>query len=163
MPSISQRIASAFAVLLGRYGDVTQMARDRERSRQSLYREAQRVIDAVDGTAARDRVAELEQQVARLQSQVDDLRGRLGRAVEMTPEKQAELAAKHEDLTKEAADLGVKGACGVPVLADGGVTAVLEFFTSELLQPDEPLMQALFQLGHHLGHVFDRSRAVAES
>ena len=30
--------------------------------------------------------------VARLQAQADDLRGHLGRAVEMTPEKQAELA-----------------------------------------------------------------------
>lgn len=92
MPTISQRIASAFAVLLGRYGEVTQMARDREQSRQSLYREAEQVIDAVDGATARARVAELEQQVDRLQSQVDDLQGRLGRAVEMTPEKQAELA-----------------------------------------------------------------------
>ena len=40
MPTIPQRIASAFAVLRGRYGDVTEMAKDREQSRQSLYREA---------------------------------------------------------------------------------------------------------------------------
>ncbi len=92
MPSIPQRIASTFAVLFGRYGDVSRLARDREQSRQSLYREAQQAIDAVDGTATRARIAELEQQVARLQGQVDDLRGRLGRAVEMTPQKQAELA-----------------------------------------------------------------------
>jgi signal transduction histidine kinase/CheY-like chemotaxis protein len=60
-----------------------------------------------------------------------------------------------------AADLGVKGACGVPVLAVGGVVAILEFFTSQSREPDEPLMQALFQLGIHLGHVFDRNGAVA--
>jgi hypothetical protein len=92
MPTIPQRIASAFVVLFGRYGDVTNLARDRERSRQSLYREAAQTIDAVDGTAAQARVAELEQQVARLHSQVLDLRRRLGRSVEMTPEKQAEVA-----------------------------------------------------------------------
>jgi hypothetical protein len=92
MPTIPQRIASAFAVLLGRYGDVTRMARERERSRQSLYREARQVIDAADGTAARDRATELERPVARLQDQVADLQARLGRAVELTPEKQAELA-----------------------------------------------------------------------
>jgi nucleotidyltransferase/DNA polymerase involved in DNA repair len=46
----------------------------------------------VDGTAVQARVAELEQQVAQLRSQVHDLQQRLGRAVEMTPEKQAELA-----------------------------------------------------------------------
>ena len=92
MSTITQRIASAFAILFGQYGDVTKMAHDRERSRQSLYREAQQAIDAVDGTAAQARVAELEQQVAQLRSQVHDLQRRLGRAVEMTPERQAELA-----------------------------------------------------------------------
>jgi PAS domain S-box-containing protein len=61
-----------------------------------------------------------------------------------------------------ATELGVKGACGVPVLAVAGVVAVLEFFTSESLEPDEPLMQALFQLGIQLGHVFDRKQAVAD-
>jgi hypothetical protein len=92
MPTIPQRIASAFAVLCGRYGDVTRMAQDREQSRQSLYREAEQVTDAVDGTATQARVAELEQQVTQLRSQVHELQRRLGRAVEMTPEKQAEVA-----------------------------------------------------------------------
>src|SRR5262249_61375659 len=46
----------------------------------------------VDGTAARDRINTLEQQVARLQAQVQDLRARLERSVEMTPEKQTEMA-----------------------------------------------------------------------
>jgi TolA-binding protein len=92
MPTIPQRIASAFAVLCGRYGDVTRMAQGREQSRQSLYREAAQVIDAVDGTAAQARVAELEQQLAQLRSQVQDLQQRLARAVEMTAERQAEVA-----------------------------------------------------------------------
>jgi hypothetical protein len=92
MPTIPQRIAGAFAVLFGQYGDVTKMARDREQSRQSLYREAAQVIDAVDGSAAQARVADLERQVTQLRAQVQDLRERLGRAVELTPEKQAELA-----------------------------------------------------------------------
>ena len=34
MPTIPQRIARAFAVLCGQYGDVTKMAQDREQSRQ---------------------------------------------------------------------------------------------------------------------------------
>src|SRR5512135_1271981 len=92
MPTIPQRIASAFVVLFGQYGDVTKMARDREQSRQSLYREAEHVIDTVDGTAAQARINNLEQQVVLLQAQVQDLHARLGRSVEMTPEKQAELA-----------------------------------------------------------------------
>ena len=92
MPTIPQRIASAFAVLCGRYGDVTKMARDRRQSRQSLYREADQAIGAVDGTASRAGVAELERQVTELRGQVHDLQRRLDRAVELTPEKQAEVA-----------------------------------------------------------------------
>ena len=73
MPTIPQRIASAFAVLCGRYGDITRMAHDRQQSRQSLYRQAEQVIDAVDGTAAQARVAELEEQVAQLEAYIRSL------------------------------------------------------------------------------------------
>ncbi len=92
MPTIPQRIASAFAVLCGRYGDVTEMAQDRERSRQSLYREAEQVVEAVDGAAAQARIDELERQLAEQRAEVQALQGRLKRAVEMTPDKQHEFA-----------------------------------------------------------------------
>src|SRR5512135_1884057 len=93
MPTIPQRVASAFAVLGGQYGDVTQMARDRERSRQSLYREAEQVADAGDGAAAQARIDELQQQLAQRQAEVQALQDRLKRAVEITPDKQDEFAA----------------------------------------------------------------------
>jgi hypothetical protein len=93
MPTIPQRIASAFAVLCGRYGDVTAMAQGREQSRQSLYREAEQVVEAVDGAAARARIDELERQLAEQRAEVQALRGRLKQAVEMTPDKQHEFAA----------------------------------------------------------------------
>jgi hypothetical protein len=93
MPTLPQRIASAFAVLCGRYGDITKMAQDRQQSRQSLYREAQQTIDAIDGTATQAQIAELQQQIAGLRDQVHQLQQRLERAVEMTPEKQAEVAS----------------------------------------------------------------------
>ena len=92
MPTIPQRIASAFAVLCGRYGDVTAMAQDRERSRQSLYREAEQVVEAVGGDAARARIEELQRQLAEQRAEVQALQGRLKRAVEMTPDKQHEFA-----------------------------------------------------------------------
>lgn len=92
MSTITQRIASAFAILFGHYGDVTRMARDREQSRQSLYREAEQVIDAVDGATAHAQIAELQQQLAQLHSQVQALQERLEQAVEITPDKQEEFA-----------------------------------------------------------------------
>jgi hypothetical protein len=92
MPTIPQRIASAFAVLCGQYGDVTEMARDREQSRQSLYREAEQVAKAVDGAVAQARIEELQRQLAERQAEVQALETRLKHAVEITPETQHEFA-----------------------------------------------------------------------
>jgi hypothetical protein len=92
MPTIPQRIASAFAVLCGRYGDVTAMAKGRERSRQSLYREAQQVAEAVDGAGAKARIDELQRQLAERQAEVPALEERLRHAVEITPDQQHEFA-----------------------------------------------------------------------
>lgn len=92
MPTISQRITSAFAVLCGQYGDVTQMAKDREQSRQSLYREAETVVEAVDGAAALAQIDELKRQLAQQRAEVQALKGRLKLAVEITPDKQHEFA-----------------------------------------------------------------------
>jgi hypothetical protein len=93
MATIPQRIASAFAVLCGRYGDVTTMAHHRERSRQSLYREAQQVAEAVDGTVTQARIDELQRQLDHRLAEVQALRERLGQAVEITRDKQDEFAA----------------------------------------------------------------------
>jgi hypothetical protein len=92
MPTIPQRIASAFAVLCGQYGDVTEMANDREQSRQSPYREAQQVANAVDGTAAQARIDELQHQLAERRAEVQALQERLRHAVEITPDTQHEFA-----------------------------------------------------------------------
>src|SRR5512144_3207952 len=92
MSTIPQRIASAFAVLCGRYGDVTKMAQDRQQSRQSLYREAEQVVNTVDGAAAQARIDELQQQLAQQEAEIQALQERLKHAVEITPAKQDEFA-----------------------------------------------------------------------
>src|SRR6202035_566030 len=68
------------------------MAKDRERSRQSLYREAEQVADAVDGAVAQARIDALQRQLAEQRAEVQALRERLKRAVEITPDKQHEFA-----------------------------------------------------------------------
>jgi hypothetical protein len=93
MSTIPHRIAGVFAVLCGRYGDVTKMAKDREQSRQSLYREAEQVSEAVDGTAARAQTDELKRQLAERQAEVNVLQERLKHVVEVTPDKRNEFAA----------------------------------------------------------------------
>src|SRR3954467_10897765 len=104
MPTIPQRIASAFAVLCGRYGDVSQMAQEREQSRQSLYREADDVVDALDGTATQSRIDELQRQLTEQQAENQALHERLKHAVEITPEKQDEFATVAQ---AEGVSLGV--------------------------------------------------------
>ena len=92
MPTIPQRIATAFAVFRGPYGDVTKRAQDREQSRHSLYREAEQVANAVDGAAARARSDDLQEQLDPRHAEVQALRERLRHAVEITPDKQHEFA-----------------------------------------------------------------------
>ncbi len=92
MSTIPQRISSAFAVLCGQYGDVTKRAQDREQSRQSLYREAEQVAEAVDGAAAKAQIDELRRQLAARQAEVKALETRLRHAVEITADKQHEFA-----------------------------------------------------------------------
>jgi hypothetical protein len=104
MPTIPQRISSAFAVLCGQYGDVTRMAKDREQSRQSLYREAQQVAESVDGAVAQARIDDLERRLAEREAEVKDLEKRLERAVEITTDKQHEFATVAQ---AEGVSLGV--------------------------------------------------------
>jgi hypothetical protein len=104
MPTIPQRIASAFAVLRGRYGDVTEMAKQRDQSRQSLYREAEQVVASVDGAAAEARVEELRRCLADRESENRALRLRLEQVVEITREKQDEFATVAQ---AEGVSLGV--------------------------------------------------------
>ena len=92
MATIPQRIAGAFAVLRGRYGDITAMAKDRDQSRQSVDREAQKVVGAVDGAATEARIADLRRQLADREAENQALRGGLERAVGMTRDKQDEFA-----------------------------------------------------------------------
>jgi hypothetical protein len=104
MPTIPQRIASAFAVLCGQYGDVTKMAQDRESSRQALYREAEQVASAVDGAGTQARIDDLQQQLTQRQAEIQVLQERLEHAVEITSDKQHEFAAVAQ---AEGVSLGV--------------------------------------------------------
>jgi hypothetical protein len=59
----------------------------------------------VDGTAAQTRIDELQRQLAEQRAEVQALRGRLKRAVEITPDKQQEFAtvAQAEGVSLSAA------------------------------------------------------------
>jgi len=88
-----RHLRSACSVFFGPQGAVTAAARQQGRSRQALYREADRALRAVDGSAHQARLAELEQQLAQTRARLHDLEQRVQRAVEVTPDRQATFAA----------------------------------------------------------------------
>ncbi|MBT4769366.1 MAG: PAS domain S-box protein [Rhodospirillaceae bacterium] len=48
---------------------------------------------------------------------------------------------------------------GLPILSQGNVTAVMEFFSHEAVKPDKALIQALRDMCYQLGRVFERKTA----
>jgi hypothetical protein len=92
MVASPQRIASAFAVVCGRYGDIRRYAHERGLCRQSVYREATWVVNTLEGSPWRQQVAELGQQLRQSQQRVAELEARLAQAVVLDRDKQAEVA-----------------------------------------------------------------------
>ncbi|MBG0823620.1 PAS domain S-box protein [Planomonospora sp. ID91781] len=60
---------------------------------------------------------------------------------------------------QQGRDLGVRAAFAFPIVAADGVAAVLEFFSVQPAEPDEPLLRVMASLGHQLGRIVDRRTA----
>jgi hypothetical protein len=91
MVAAQQRIASAYVVFQGRYGDVSRQAARRGVCRQWLYREAAGVRQVL--TQHREERARLRAQVRQARQENARLQQRLAAAVVIDDGKQAELAA----------------------------------------------------------------------
>jgi two-component system, sensor histidine kinase and response regulator len=61
-----------------------------------------------------------------------------------------------------AAREGLHAAFGFPILLGTRVLGVMEFFSSEIRRPDEPLLQMLTTVGSQLGQFMERKRAQEE-
>src|SRR6185436_18982493 len=57
---------------------------------------------------------------------------------------------------------GLHGAFGLPILCHGAVIGVMEFFSHEIRQPDEELLQMLSDVGAQIGQFMERKRAEEE-
>lgn len=86
-----QRIASAFFVLFGNYGDVTRYAQKRGVCRQWVYREATTLQQALD--QQQQTIARLQTRLQQLEQQQADCQQRLRRAVVLDADKQAQFAS----------------------------------------------------------------------
>ena len=60
---------------------------------------------------------------------------------------------------KLAKDIGVKAGFAFPVLIGPEVVAVLEFFSSKAIQPNERLLEVMANVGTQLGRIIERKRS----
>jgi len=60
---------------------------------------------------------------------------------------------------KLISDIGVRAGFAFPVLIGAEVTAVLEFFAADAIEPDEALLEIMAHVGTQLGRVVERTRA----
>ncbi len=60
---------------------------------------------------------------------------------------------------REAQQTGIHSAFAFPVLVGNEVVAVLEFFSQDEDEPDEPLLEIMANIGTQLGRVVERERA----
>src|SRR6202011_2431685 len=86
-----QRIASAYFVVFGKYGDVSRYAEERGVCRQWVYREANWLRDCL--ATSHEKIAALEQRVREGEQQKAELEQRLALSVVVDEDKQAQLAA----------------------------------------------------------------------
>ena len=92
MPTIPQRIASAFAVLCGQYGDVTGWPRTVSNRGSRCTARPNRSPRPSTAPRPRPGSTNFERQLAEQQAEVKALEKRLKHAVEITPDKQHEFA-----------------------------------------------------------------------
>ncbi len=59
----------------------------------------------------------------------------------------------------QATKIGIRAGAAFPVLVGRQVTAVLEFFSGEAVEPYEPLLDVMAQIGTQLGRVIERKHA----
>jgi diguanylate cyclase (GGDEF)-like protein/PAS domain S-box-containing protein len=64
---------------------------------------------------------------------------------------------------RAAAESGLRGALGVPILGPTGTLGVIEFFAADVREPEPDLTELMLSLGRQLGERIERNRAVEEA
>ncbi|MCI0395708.1 MAG: GAF domain-containing protein [Chloroflexi bacterium] len=88
-------------------------------------------------------------------------RGLVGRVFQSgRPTWMADLTQKRSFIrSKQARSTGIQTGLAFPVLVGKEVVAVMEFFSGEVEEPDEILLEVMGQIGTQLGRVVERARA----
>lgn len=141
MVAPEQRIASAFVVFYGHYGDVSHQAVERGVSRQRLYREAVWVRARIEQSRWQQKNARLHQQVRDLAEQNRQLRHRMSQVVVLDQDKQAEFACVGQAVGVSLSNL--KTLLEVLMPGGGPSVATLGRWTQEAAQKSASLLEVL--------------------
>lgn len=86
--------------------------------------------------------------------------GLLGRVLRTgKPTWVADVSRDRTYVRGKAGDLGVRAARAFPILVGQSVVGVMEFYSVEAVEPDEPLLEVMAQVGVQIGRVVERVRA----
>ena len=143
------RIANTAAVLNGPHGTVTRQAHASGLSRQALYRDAPKVVQAVDGSDTQRRLQALQDEVDRLRAAYATLRSQCHQAVLLDPDR---LAAFASTAQAEGVSLPVARRLLAPLMAKP--------LTAEASGP--PRLPSVARLGRMTRAAAERSAALLE-
>ena len=152
--AVFQRLASAAAVFFSPQGGVAEQARLRGVPRQTLYRQADEALDAVEGSAA-------EQQRQQLQQQLHDCQEQLAQSRQQLRQQQRYLVLLDPDKQAEFASCGQAEGVSLPVLVrllrpllgkETPSVAALGRFTQQAGRRASELLELLDQHSHPLVH-----------
>ena len=90
---VGRRLANAWTVLFGAHGEITRQATLQGQCRQALYRDADAVVTALDGSETRARFDQLEARIAEQAARIEQLEADRRHAVAINAEVQAAFAS----------------------------------------------------------------------
>jgi hypothetical protein len=154
MVAVFQRLASAAFVFFSPHGGVAEQARQRGVPRQTLYRQADEALAAVEGSAAEQQRQQLQQQLEHCQEQLAQAQQQLQQQqryqVLLDPDKQAEFASCGQ---AEGVSLPVLVRLLRPLLGkETPSVAALGRLTQQAGQRASGLLEVLDQYSHPLVH-----------
>jgi len=91
--SIPKRLANAFVVFFGQHGDISREARKSGQTRQSMYRDAQGVVEQMQSAGPQAELERLRLELAEQRERAQQLAARLEQSIEPSDDLAARFAS----------------------------------------------------------------------
>ena len=91
--AIPKRLANACVVLFGQHGDISRESRESGQTRQSMYRDAQGVVEQMQSAGPQAELERLRQELAEQRERAQQLAARLEQSIEPSDDLAARFAS----------------------------------------------------------------------